>query len=37
MENSPVYGEEYTLRKNVPMELRIKQKNELDGKTGYID
>ena len=37
MLNSLVYGEEYTLRKNVPMELRMKQKEELKGKKGYID
>ena len=37
MEESPCYGEEYTLRKDVPMELRLKQKSELSGKTGYID
>lgn len=35
--NSPVYGEEYTLRKNVSMELRMKQKAELACKIGYID
>lgn len=37
MKNAPIYGEEYTLRKNVSMEMRIKQKNELKGKIGYID
>ena len=37
MATAPVYGEEYTLRQNVPMEMRIKQKEELDGKIGYID
>lgn len=37
MEKSVCYGEEYTLRKNVSMELRMKQKRELDGKIGYID
>lgn len=37
MEKSVCYGEEYTLRKNVSMELRMKQKKELDGKIGYID
>ena len=37
MENAPCYGEEYTLRKNVSMELRMKQKNDLAGKIGYID
>lgn len=37
MEDSPCYGEEYTLRKDAPMELRLKQKSELSGKIGYID
>lgn len=37
MKNSVCYGEEYTLRKNVSMELRMKQKEELKGKIGYID
>lgn len=37
MEVSPCYGEEYTLRKDVTMELRLKQKSELSGKIGYID
>lgn len=37
MQTSPCYGEEYTLRKDVSMELRMKQKEELDGKIGYID
>ena len=37
MATAPVYDEEYTLRQNVPMEMRIKQKEELDGKIGYID
>ena len=37
MEISPCYGEEYTLRSNVPMELRMKQKEDLHGKIGYID
>lgn len=37
MKNAPVYDESYTLRKNVSMELRVKQKKELDGKIGYID
>lgn len=35
--NSPCYGEEYTLRKNVSMELRMKQKEEIKGKIGYIE
>lgn len=37
MESAPCYGEEYTLRKDVPMEMRMRQKQELDGKIGYID
>lgn len=37
MENSTCYGEEYTLRKNVSLEKRLKQKQELKDKIGYID
>lgn len=37
MKSSPCYGEEYTLRKNVSMTLRIKQKEDLENKIGYID
>ena len=37
METAPCYGEEYTLRQNVPMEKRLQQKEELNGKIGYID
>ena len=37
MEVSPCYGEDYTLRQNVPMEKRMQQKQELTGKIGYID
>lgn len=37
MQHSPCYGEEYTLRQNVPMELRMQQKEALEGKIGYID
>lgn len=37
MKNSNCYGEEYTLRKNISMEMRMKQKEELKGKIGYID
>ena len=37
METAPCYGEEYTLRQNVPMEKRMPQKEELNGKIGYID
>ena len=37
MNEAPYYGEEYTLRKNVSMKLRMEQKEELKGKMGYID
>lgn len=37
MKVSPCYGEEYTLRADVPMEKRLRQKQELTGKIGYID
>ena len=37
MEISPFYGEEYTLRQNVPMDKRMEQKAALEGKKGYID
>ena len=37
MADAPCYGEDYTLRKNASMEKRMKQKNELLGKIGYID
>lgn len=37
MKVSPIYGEEYTLRQNVSMDLRMKQKEELLNKKGYID
>lgn len=37
MSNAHCYGEEYTLRKNVSMEMRMKQKRELYGEIGYID
>ena len=37
METAPRFGAEYTLRQNVPVELRMKQKAELEGKIGYID
>ena len=36
MKTSPHHGEEYTLRKKVPFHLRIKQREELREKTGYI-
>lgn len=37
MQESPCYDDTYTLRRNVSMELRMKQKEELAGKIGYID
>ena len=37
MKDAPIYDESYTLRKDVSIELRLKQKEELDGKIGYID
>ena len=37
MKSAPCYGEEYTLRKNISTEKRMKQKDELKGKIGYID
>lgn len=37
METAPCYGEEYTLRGAVTMEMRMRQKAELEGKIGYID
>ena len=37
MQSAPCYGAEYTLRQNVSMEKRMQQKQELDGKIGYID
>lgn len=37
MNQAPCYGEEFTLRKDVPMKLRIQQREELNGKIGYID
>lgn len=37
MESAPCYGEQYTLRKNVPMDKRLQQKQDLKGKIGYID
>lgn len=36
MSASPVYDETYTLSGNVSMEKRLKQKNELKDKIGYI-
>ena len=37
MSSSICYGEEYTLRQNVPMEKRMQQKEEFKDKTGYIN
>ena len=37
METAPIYDESYTLRQNVSMEKRLRQKEELTGKIGYID
>lgn len=37
MSVSPCYGEEYTLRKAVSMDKRMRQKQDLAHKTGYID
>lgn len=37
MKHVPVYGEEYTLRQNIPMDLRLKQKLELGESGGYVD
>lgn len=37
MQNSPIYDESYTMRKDVPLKLRMQQKKELYGKIGYID
>ena len=37
MADSPRYDESYTLRGGVSMERRMKQKEALKGKTGYID
>ncbi len=37
MKTAPCYGEEYTLRQQVSMGMRMQQKEELQGKIGYID
>lgn len=37
MKTAPIYDESYTLRKDVSMNLRMKQTAELEGKIGYID
>ena len=36
MEQAPCYGEDFTLRTELPMEKRMQQKEELTGKIGYI-
>ncbi len=36
MENCPVYEEEYTLDKKVSMELKMKQKKELEDRKGFV-
>lgn len=37
MKHFPCFGEEYTLRKNVSMKMRMEQKRLLKEKIGYID
>lgn len=37
MAQAPCYGEEYTLRQNVSMEKRMRQKQELAQTIGFID
>lgn len=37
MQNSPVYGEEYTLRGNITPEQKKKQAEDLNGKIGFVD
>lgn len=37
MKKSPCYGDEYTIRKKVPLEKRLRQKEELTNIIGYID
>lgn len=37
MKNTHVYGEEYTLRKNISMLRRIQQRNEIGKTGGYVD
>lgn len=37
MKNNICFGEEYTLRQNVSMEMRMQQKESLKGRIGYID
>lgn len=37
IQRSPCYDESYTLRENVSIDKKMQQKNELNGKIGYID
>lgn len=37
MENSPMYGEEYTLRENIDDSKKMKMYDELDNKIGFVD
>lgn len=37
MNGTPCYGEEFTFRKNVSLEMRMRQKEELKGIIGYIE
>lgn len=37
MKQNPVYGEDFTLRCNITMEKRMKQKIDLAGKIGYVE
>ena len=37
MKDSPVYGEEYTLRQNVDDSKKQKMYNELENKIGFVD
>lgn len=37
MEQNPVYGEDFTLRCGITMENRMKQKEDLKGKIGYVE
>lgn len=36
MKRAPIYGEEYTLRQNVPADLRQQQREDLSDTIGYI-
>lgn len=37
MQINPVYDEKYTLRYNISDDMKIQQKQELDGKIGYVE